>query len=80
MTPNQIGIELLYLGIFLLIGKWLRVKVKWLQNLFVPSSIIGGFVALLVGPQVLGKLLAPLVGDASFFVDGVIPSTFISVR
>ncbi|MBF4500859.1 sodium:glutamate symporter [Savagea sp. SN6] len=79
MTPNQIGFALLYLGLFLLIGKWLRVKVKWLQNLFVPSSIIGGFVALLVGPQVLGKLLAPLVGDASFFVDGVIPSTFITV-
>lgn len=45
------------LSLFLLIGKLLRVKLKILQKLFLPSSIIAGFVALLVGPYVLGGFL-----------------------
>src|SRR5690625_4239801 len=75
MSPEQIGFTLLYLGVFLLIGKWISVKVKWTQNIFLPSSIIGGFVALILGPQVLGKLLAyfDIVSNDSFFVDGIIP-------
>lgn len=38
------------LAIFLLLGKVLRVKIKLLQTLFLPSSIIAGFVALALGP------------------------------
>lgn len=38
------------LAIFLLLGKILRVKIKLLQTLFLPSSIIAGFVALGLGP------------------------------
>src|SRR5699024_24077 len=79
MSPNQIGFTLLYLGLFLLIGKWLRIKVKWMQNLFLPSSIIGGFVALLLGPQVLGKIMALFVDHDSFFVNGIIPENVTEV-
>ncbi|MGJ9458431.1 sodium/glutamate symporter [Oceanobacillus sp. CF4.6] len=71
MTPNEIGFALLYLGLFLLLGKWIRVRVKWLQNLFLPSSVIGGFIALLVGPQVLGRVLEPYIGDQSFWSTGL---------
>ncbi|WP_449354020.1 sodium/glutamate symporter [Virgibacillus natechei] len=70
MTPDQIGFTLLYLGVFLLIGKWIRVRVKWLQNLFLPSSVIGGFLALLLGPQVLGKIMGNFVGEDSFWTTG----------
>ncbi|RPF55859.1 sodium/glutamate symporter [Aquisalibacillus elongatus] len=56
MTPNQIGFALIYLGLFLLLGKWLRVKIKWIQNLFLPSSVIAGFIGLLLGPQILGAI------------------------
>jgi ESS family glutamate:Na+ symporter len=38
------------LGVFLLLGKIMRVKIKILQHLFLPSSIIAGFVALAMGP------------------------------
>ncbi|WP_087974301.1 sodium/glutamate symporter [Oceanobacillus rekensis] len=71
MTPNEIGFALLYLGLFLLLGKWIRVRVKWLQNLFLPSSVIGGFIALLVGPQVLGRILEPYIGEESFWSTGL---------
>jgi glutamate:Na+ symporter, ESS family len=48
--------SLCILGIFLLLGKVLRVKVKLFQNIFLPSSIIGGFLALFAGPYILDLL------------------------
>lgn len=44
------------LGLFLLLGKFLRAKVRLFQNIFLPSSIIGGFIALALGPY-MGDLL-----------------------
>ncbi len=38
------------LSVFLLVGKLMRTKIKLLQKLFLPSSIIAGFVALAMGP------------------------------
>ncbi|GGJ88419.1 sodium:glutamate symporter [Lentibacillus kapialis] len=79
MSPNQIGFALLYLGLFLIIGKWIRVRVKWMQNLFLPSSVIGGFLALILGPQVLGKLLKPITGEGSFWATGVLTPEVMDV-
>lgn len=44
------------LGLFLLIGTFLRARIGWLQRLFIPASVIGGFVGLLAGPQIWGDL------------------------
>ncbi len=79
MTPEQIGFTFLYLAAFLLIGKWIRIKVKWLQNLFLPSSIIGGFIALILGPQVLGKLAGFVVSDNSFLTNGIMTKEVMEV-
>ncbi|WP_270180886.1 sodium/glutamate symporter [Alkalihalobacillus sp. CinArs1] len=79
MSPDQIGFALLYIGVFLLIGKLIRVKVKILQDLFLPASIIGGFIALLLGPQVLGKLVAPFVSEGHFLANGIMTDTIIEV-
>lgn len=79
MNPEQIGFALLYIGVFLLIGKIIRLKVKVLQNLFLPSSIIGGFVALLLGPQVLGKIMTQFVADDHFLASGIMTNTIIEV-
>lgn len=79
MTPDQIGFGLLYLGLFLLIGKWIRIRVKWMQNLFLPSSIIGGFLALIMGPQILGRILKSVTSADSIWTDGIIPSDIIDV-
>ncbi|SFE01901.1 glutamate:Na+ symporter, ESS family [Lentibacillus persicus] len=79
MTPNQIGFALLYLGLFLLIGKWIRVRVKWMQNLFLPSAVIGGFLALLLGPQVLGNIMQNFTGEDSFWATGLLSQTILDV-
>lgn len=41
------------ISVFLLVGAILRAKVKALQKLFLPASVIGGFVGLILGPIVL---------------------------
>ncbi|MBU6081958.1 sodium/glutamate symporter [Allobacillus halotolerans] len=79
MTPEQIGFAFLYLAIFLLIGKWVRVHVEWLQKLFIPSSIIGGFLALFLGPQVLGKIIGNFVGQDSFWTNGLMTENILEV-
>ncbi|MFV0336552.1 MAG: sodium/glutamate symporter [Tropicimonas sp.] len=44
------------LGLFLLIGTFLRAKVGFLQKLFIPASVVGGGLGLLIGPQIWGGL------------------------
>ncbi|MCE7083106.1 sodium/glutamate symporter [Streptomyces sp. ST2-7A] len=89
MSPNTIGFALLLLGGLLLLAKLVRVKWRLAQKLFVPSSIIGGGIALICGPDVLGRL-APALGadglaDAGLFtvevleVWGTLPGLLISV-
>lgn len=52
-------ILLIDVGIFsalLLLGKLLRARVRVIQRLFIPPSLLAGFSALLLGPEVLGWL------------------------
>lgn len=43
------------LSVLLLIGTFLRAKVKLFQKLYLPASVIGGFIGLLISPEILGK-------------------------
>lgn len=84
MSPNAIGFALLILGAALLLGKVLRVKVGWIQSLFLPSSIIAGAILLLLGPQVLGRFNGPW-GENGLFTEAMVttwaalPGLLISV-
>jgi len=53
----MVGMSFLILGILLLLGKWIRITTPFLQKLFIPSSLIGGFLALILGPQILGNFI-----------------------
>ncbi len=44
------------IAILLLIGKWIRVKVKFIQQLFIPPSLIAGFLGLALGPNGFGVI------------------------
>ena len=44
------------LSVLLLIGVFLRAKVKLFQKLYLPASVIGGFIGLLISPEILGRL------------------------
>lgn len=43
-----------WMGILLLVGQILRAKVKLFQKLLIPSALIGGFLALALGPKGYG--------------------------
>lgn len=49
----------------LLIGKFIRVKVKLIQKLFIPPSLLAGILGLTFGPNGLGWL--PLSGSVSTY-------------
>lgn len=56
MSADVIGAALLLLGVVLVVAKLIRLHTRWVQKLFLPSSIIGGFLALFLGPEILGRL------------------------
>ncbi|GAK01256.1 sodium/glutamate symporter [Geomicrobium sp. JCM 19055] len=58
MSLQVIGFALVVLSMVLMLGKWIRVKSPLLQRLFLPSSLIGGFLALFLGPEVLGRFFS----------------------
>lgn len=79
MSPDQIGFALLYLGVFLLLGKWIRMRVELMQNLFLPASVIGGFIALFLGPEVLGSIMSNFTGEESFWATGILSENVVEV-
>ncbi|MDD9301456.1 MAG: cell division protein CrgA [Desulfobacter sp.] len=50
---TQLLQEFSILGSLLLAGVLLRAKIKCFQNLFLPASVIGGFLGLFLGPIVM---------------------------
>lgn len=48
------------LGVFLLIGTFLRARIPVFQKTFIPANVIGGFLLLILGPQLLNILPVPV--------------------
>ena len=65
---------LVVLAILLLLSVYIKQKVKLLQKLYLPESIIAGAIALLLGAEVLGKI-ASQFDSTSGIVDGIYPAT-----
>ncbi len=53
---TSVFFSLCVLFLFLLAGKLLRTKVRLFQRIFLPASILGGFIALAAGPYLLDLL------------------------
>ncbi|MBE0592203.1 MAG: glutamate:sodium symporter, partial [Gemmatimonadales bacterium] len=51
---THLMIDVAWLAVLLLAGKLIRAKVVLFQKLFLPASIIGGFLGLLLGPYGFG--------------------------
>lgn len=79
MSPEMIAVSFLILGLVLLCGKWIRVMSTPLQKLFLPSSIIGGFLALFLGPEVLGNIVSWMGYGSSFLSNGLFPVEVLEV-
>ncbi|PMR76950.1 sodium/glutamate symporter [Billgrantia endophytica] len=68
MTVGELFIALVLIGLVLLMSNTLRVWMPWMRRLFLPSSVIGGLLLLLLGPEVLGALVgSPFVEGGGLF-------------
>ena len=50
-TPWTLFVDVGIISLLLLIGKLMRVKIKWIQKLFIPPSLLAGFIGLALGPH-----------------------------
>ena len=76
---TQILIDFGWLSLLLLIGKYLRANVGLLQRLFLPASIIGGFLGLALGPYGIGKLGIDVIPDEVLSTWRAMPGILINV-
>ncbi|MAA73922.1 MAG: sodium:glutamate symporter [Salinisphaeraceae bacterium] len=79
MSAQGIGLALLLLGVLLYAGKLVRLNFVPAQKLFLPASIIGGVIGLLMGPDVTGLLVRTLAGDQAPGAGGLIPADILGV-
>ena len=56
-TIVAIGGSLVVLAVVFTVAAFVRSKVALLRSLFLPTSVIGGALALIFGPQVMGQLM-----------------------
>ena len=57
-TAWLLFVDMGIIAVLLLVGKLIRVKIRWIQQLFIPPSLIAGFLGLALGPN--GFELIPL--------------------
>lgn len=79
-TPWTLFVDVGIISALFLIGKLMRVKIKLIQKLFIPPSLLAGFMGLAFGPQGTGWL--PLSGNTGTyagiliaFIFGALPLT-----
>ncbi|GAA0380527.1 sodium/glutamate symporter [Bacillus horti] len=73
MSAEAMGASLLILGVFLLLGMWIRIVTPLFQRLFLPTSIITGLLLLLLGPEVFGRIIQAMGGEGSRLAEGLFP-------
>lgn len=52
-TYMSFVMDFAYMSVLLIIAQFMRAKIKFLQNFFIPSSLLAGLMGLLAGPQFL---------------------------
>lgn len=78
MTVSSLFGDMIIIALFMLIGFFAREIIKPIQRLFLPSSLIGGLIALILGRQMLGIVEVP-ASFSSFIQSLASPKIFRSV-
>ena len=73
-TPWTLLVDVGLVSLLLLLGKFLRSKVKLVQRFFIPPSLLAGLFGLVLGPEVLGWL--PLSGNLGTYAGILIALVF----
>ncbi len=79
MEVTMVSIAMVALLLLLLLGHFVRNRVGVLRSLFLPSSIVAGLLAVLIGPQVLGAIITHFMGPAAPLGGGLLPGQVLEV-
>ncbi|AFY49783.1 Na+/glutamate symporter [Nostoc sp. PCC 7524] len=66
------------LAILILVGRWIRQRLWFLRSLYIPSSVVAGIIALLLGGGALGAVVKA-INPASPLVKGIFPENIQAV-
>ena len=64
MTVGELFVALVTIALVLLASNALRLWLPWLRRLFLPSSVIGGLLLLLMGPDVIGRAMPTIFEES----------------
>ncbi len=68
MAVSEVLTAILLLGLFVLASAVARAYTLWAQRLYIPASVLAGVAALLLGPEVLGRVMgSPFADGAGLF-------------
>lgn len=76
-TCYSMLIDFMIAAVFLFVAKFLREKIKILQSLFIPVSLLAGFLALIAGQN--GLKLITFSGQAGSYSGMLIIAVFVSL-
>lgn len=74
---NQLAVALFILLVLIVVATVLRYRLPGIRHIFVPVSLIAGFLGLLAGPQVLGQALVSMGWDTAS--QGLVPETSFQI-
>lgn len=67
--PENMLIDFAIIALLIFIGQLLRAHIKWIQHLFLPPSLIAGFIGLLLGDYFLDVLpFSEAIADYPFLL------------
>lgn len=78
MTPYDFLIDFAVMSLLLFIAQFLRAHVKLIQKLLIPSSLLAGFLGLILGPQLLNVLpFSDSISSYAYMLVVVLFSSFV---
>ncbi len=76
---TRLMIDFGWLSLLLLLGKYLRTRLVVLQRLFLPASIIAGFIGLFLGPYIAGKYYVTIIPQSMMDSWALYPGRLINI-
>lgn len=68
---QEVFFAFIWIALLILGGRIIKQRVRWIQRLYLPESIVAGALALILGPQVLGSIATAIGGDGTLLSGGL---------
>lgn len=68
---QEVFFAFIWVALLILGGRIIKQRVRWIQRLYLPESIVAGALALILGPQVLGAIATALGGEGTLLSGGL---------